>query len=42
MSELEKRYQELLKKYDEGHRRLKYIKKEIAQIQKQLQNGRAN
>jgi hypothetical protein len=42
MIELEKKYQELLKKYDEGHRRLKYLKKEIANIQKQLQNGKSN
>ena len=42
MIELEKKYQELLKKYDDGHRKLKYLKKEIAQIQKQLQNGKSN
>lgn len=42
MSELEKRYHELLKQYDNGHRRLKSIKKEIANIQKQLQNGKSN
>lgn len=42
MTDLEKKYKELLEKYDEGHRRLKYLKKEIAQIQKQLQNGKSN
>jgi hypothetical protein len=42
MIELEKKYHELLKKYDEGHRMLKYLKKEIALIQKQLQNGKNN
>lgn len=40
MIELEKKYQQLLKQYEDGHRKLKYLKKEIAIIQKQLYNGR--
>jgi len=42
MSELEKTYHKMLQQYDVGHRKLKYLKREILKLQKILNDGKTN